>query len=433
MLIEFSVGNYRSFNDVATLSMAAAKLSSKDKDLDENTVFDAPAAPPLLTSAAIYGANASGKSNLVEALRFMRQFVLGSQRSTKSSGGIKVDQFRLRASGAIKPSHFEIVFVTDGKRYRYGFELTQERVASEWLYFVPLSREARLFERTGDDIKLGEAFRGEGKEVIHLTRPNALFLSVMAQFNGMISQKLVRWFRNMTVVASRDNHRILNETLREYRSGNYRDDIVRLITRLDVGIDDITLEKITPASNGSPDHIPADLHSALYVLEELIKERADDAFTIKTVHKMYDDAGQEIGRELFDLNDHESEGTRRLFALAGTLQITLREGRVLIIDELDAHLHSLLTREIILLFNSPANEHHAQLIFTTQDTNLLDNRLLRRDQIWFTEKDRQAATQLYSLAEFRVRNDQAFERNYIQGRYGAVPFLGNIQQVLETR
>lgn len=432
MLIEFSVGNYRSFDETVTISMGAAKLSSKDKTLDENNIFNAPAGPALLTSAAIYGANASGKSNLIAAMRFMRQFVSNSQASTKAIGDIEADAFRLRADNTLKPSHFEAVFIADEMRYRYGFELTHQRVTSEWLYFVPSSREARLFVRTNDTIKLGPAFRAEGKDVFHLTRPNALFLSVVAQFNGAIAQKLVQWFRNITIVSSFDDlwHTMRAKSLWEYEFGGQSDAIVALIKQLDLGIDNIIVEKIAPTDKLTiPEALPEELRLAL---RTLISDPRNETFTIKTVHRVHDHNGEETRRELFDLDYHESEGTRKLFTLAGVLITVLRAGRLLVIDELDARLHPLLTREIVSLFNSPVNTRHAQLIFTTQDTNLLDNRLLRRDQIWFTEKNRQAATQLYSLIEFRIRNDQVFERNYIQGRYGAIPFLGDIKQVMEA-
>jgi hypothetical protein len=154
-------------------------------------------------------------------------------------------------------------------------------------------------------------------------------------------------------------------------------------------------------------------------------------YAVRTVHAGAGNGSSHPPGETFDLDKHESEGTKKLFAMAGPLVGALKDGKVLVIDELDARLHPMMTREIVNLFNSKqTNPQHAQLIFTTQDTNLLDNRLLRRDQIWFTEKDRQGATQLYSLAEFKVRNDEAFERNYIQGRYGAVPFLVDLRGIL---
>lgn len=405
MLIEFSVGNFRSFHDRVTFSMVAANLSAKDKTLDENNTFEPEGGPRLLTSAAVYGANASGKSNLVRAIGFMRGFVLNSPQGTRPSGGIEVEPFRLSTASASQPSHFEIVFIAEGRRYRYGFEVTAERVEREWLLHVPRSREARLFERLGDAIQLGEGFR-EGKEIGGRTRPNALFLAVVAQFNGPIAQAITGWFRDLVLAPGLEDAGLRSYTIAHFVDGAHREEIRNLIKRLDLGIDEVMVENVaTP-------------------------ER--EAYVVRTVHKFSGNGGQRTIEEIFDLDGQESEGTQRLFALAGPVASALKTGQVLVIDEFDARLHPLVTREMVGLFNSKtSNPHHAQLIFTTQDTNLLDNRFFRRDQIWFTEKDRYGATHLYSLAEFKVRNDASFERDYVRGRYGAIPYLGELRQIME--
>jgi hypothetical protein len=428
MLIEFSVGNFRSFKDIVTLSMVAAKLSYKDKALDENNVFEAAGAPPLLTSAAIYGANASGKSNLVAAIAFMREFVLNSHKETRPTGAIPVERFRLSLETLGRPSHFEMVFVVDSIRYRYGFEVTPERVKREWLFSVPTTKEARLFERTGDEIVLGERFR-EGKEIEERTRPNALYLSVVAQFNGPIAQRVTDWFRQIGIASGLQDQGMRAYTMLSFMDGTHRDDIRELIRRLDLGIEDVMVEKTgLPPEIQLPQGVPEALRSAVAALTNM---PGGEFYAVRTVHAGADNGSSHPPGETFDLDKHESEGTKKLFAMAGPLVGALKDGKVLVIDELDARLHPMMTREIVNLFNSKqTNPQHAQLIFTTQDTNLLDNRLLRRDQIWFTEKDRQGATQLYSLAEFKVRNDEAFERNYIQGRYGAVPFLVDLRGIL---
>ncbi len=405
MLIEFSVGNFRSFRDKATFSMVAANLSAKEKVLDENNTFEPEGGPRLLTSAAVYGANASGKSNLVRAMGFMREFVLNSPKGTRPTGGIDVEPFRLSTTTASQPSHFEIVFIAEGRRYRYGFEVTSERVEREWLFHVPRSREARLFERMENNIQLGGGFK-EGREIDEHTRPNALFLSVVAQFNGPIAQAVTQWFRTLGLAPGLEDVGMRSYTLRSFVDGAYRDDIRELMKRLDLGIEDVIVERIA-----APDYEP---------------------YAVRTMHKCSDNGDQGAAQEVFDLESQESEGTQKLFALAGPLANALRSGHLLVIDEFDARLHPLMTREIASLFNSSTtNPHHAQLIFTTQDTNLLDNRFFRRDQIWFTEKDRFGATHLYSLAEFKVRNDASFERDYVRGRYGAIPFLGELRQIVE--
>lgn len=421
MLIEFTVGNYRSFRAPQTLSMVAAPLKSKEPGLDENAIIEVADNPALLTSTAVYGANASGKSNLFRALHFMRRFILNSPKETKATGGIDVEPFRLTKSTKEQPSHFEAVFIESGKRYRYGFEATTERVTAEWLYFVPSTREARLFERDGDEIVPGDYFKDWDVKLKHQTRPNALFLSVVAQFNGPISQKLVGWFRQLGIISGVNDMAMMPYTLSQLMEGEHGQAIKALICRLDLGISDLQVERLPQPAPSIPDGLPDEKRQALLTLFG----GGGEQLAVQTRHTQYD-GDAPVGQEVFELDEHESEGTQKLFAMSGPLLDTLQKGKVLVVDELDARLHPLMTREIISLFNNKAtNPHGAQLIFNTQDTNLLDNTLLRRDQIWFVEKDPQGASHLYSLAEFKVRNDKDYKRGYIQGLYGAIPYLGN--------
>jgi AAA15 family ATPase/GTPase len=440
MLVEFCVGNYRSFRDPVTLSMVAANLRSQDKDLDENNVFDAGRNLRLLTSAAIYGANASGKSNLVRALGVMRNLVLRSTEGTQSIGGISVERFRLSTETIGKPSHFQIVFLVDGTRYRYGFEATDEQVVAEWLYYVPTTREARLFERQQDQFTFGDGFR-EGRELADKTRPNALLLSVAAQFNSAIARKIVDWFHTkMRLASGLSDTSMRVSTIVALQRPELRSQITELVLKLDLGISDLRIERIPleasqlpPLPPGAPKQVQAAMEALQKAVQELSQVREGDnqnLVFIKTIHSALDAEGKLATAEVFDLEEHESEGTKKLFSLAGPLIQALRTGQVLIMDELDARLHPLITQAIIGLFNSIAsNPKHAQLIFATQDANLLDRRYFRRDQVWFTEKDRQGATQFYSLAEFKVRNDASFGRDYIRGKYGAVPYIGDLTRI----
>ncbi len=431
MLIEFSVSNYRSFKDEVSFSMVASSLKERSAELNENNIFAAHGGVELLKSAAIYGANASGKSNLIGAIHFMAGFVRNSHKSSDPTGGIDVEPFRLSTQTEDEPSSFEIIFITEGKRYRYGFEVTSERVEAEWLYVAPKVRESRLFERTEDEIKLGDKFKEEGRDLIERTRPNALFLSVVAQFDGETAQEVLSWFRSLGIATSL-NHlnmgmRLITESMLDDKDSAQA--IGSLIKRLDLGIDDLQIEKRVSSPEPLPKEAPEELRTALEPFLKLVGEQ--EQTTVRTIHRKVDDEGRLVESELFYLDRHESEGTKKLFSLSGPLIDTLKSGDVLIIDELDARLHPLLTREIVSLFNDPEhNRNNAQLVFVIQDTNLLDNQLLRRDQIWFVEKDRQGASYLYSLAEFKVRNDATFEKDYIQGRYGAIPFLGGMRRPL---
>ena len=431
MLIEFTVGNFCSFRDRFTLSMVAAKLAAKDKSLDENNVIVQPNHPPLLTSAAIYGPNASGKSNLIGALMFMRGFALGSLQGTEATGGIGVDPFRLNARTVQQPSHFEVVIIIERQRYRYGFEVTGDIVVNEWLYTVPKKTEVRLFERTPDGITIGASFK-EGRKLQEQTRPNALFLSVVAQFNGTIAQHVIGWFRRLGIVSGLNDMSMKVYTEQKLVEADGGKEIVALVTKLDLGIADLKAIKGTVEDLDLPPDMPDELQRAM---RTIIQHNKETGFTVevKTTHRVFDDEGREAGLVEFDLDVDESSGTRKLFAMAAPLMETLARGNTLVVDELDSRLHTALTREIVKLFNSnETNPNGAQLIFTVQDTNLLDNSLFRRDQIWFIEKDSRGASQLYSLAEFnKVRNDLSFERNYIQGRFGAVPYVDDLSTVLK--
>jgi uncharacterized protein len=442
MLLEFTVGNYRSFKEPMTFSMVAAKVvaSKRHKDVDENNVIDSIKGRHFLKSAAIYGANSSGKSNLIKALQFMRRFVLRSSREGQADDLISVEPFALDDMTLREPSHFEVVFIHRGKQYRYGFEATSQRVTAEWLYHVPAAREVRLFEHRGDEFKLSDGFR-EGKDLGTKTRPNALFLSVVAQFNGATAIEVLRWFRELQILSGlEDTTRRDTERLLELTSGRER--VAGFLRALDLGFDDILVEQYEAQI---PEEQPVTVQMAL-------GDRFTNADRLSVSEKKGDDGKYVVSRKIiktvhrkgpsdettpFNMDQQESEGTRKLFALAGLLLDTLDKGRTLVVDELDARLHPLLTQKIIELFNSRENNrHNAQLIFATHDTNLLTNRLFRRDQIWFVEKDRSQATQLYSLVEFKVknakvRNDASFEKDYINGRYGAIPFVGDLEGFIQ--
>lgn len=432
MLIEFSVGNYRSFKDIVTFSMVAANLQAKDKSLDENNVFAADKEIRLLKSSAVYGANASGKSNLIRAIKTMRKFVIESSKETQVTDPISIDPFRLSTETEKMPAHFEMVFIAEGRRYRYGFELTPEQVTAEWLYHVPTIREAKLFERKNGKLEIAPVFK-EGKDLKSKTRDNALFLSVVAQFNGEIAKRLLSWFGKLGIISGLEDTIQELLTIRMLQEQETREEIVRFIKSMDVGISDIEVQAQTnlPGQRRFEAVHPA-LKGVFAEITKLMENPEAKSFEVLTVHKKYARSGEIAGSEPFQIDVNESDGTRKLFAFAGLLFRTLKQGQILCVDELDARLHPLLTQAIIKLFNSnTTNPHNAQLVFATHDTNLLDKGFFRRDQIWFVEKDRFGATQLYSLAEFKVRNDASFGSDYIRGKYGAIPYLGDLSWLAE--
>ncbi|MEI2579342.1 ATP-binding protein [Scytonema sp. PRP1] len=406
--------------------MVAANLVAKDKKLDENNVFEVDDDLKLLKSAAIYGANASGKSNLTKALGFMRWFMINSSKETQSTEKIGVEPFKLSTETEAKPSFFEIVFLMNGKRYRYGFEATRDKVVSEWLFYVPKSRETKLFERKLDNISVSKTYKADG--IQQKTRHNALFLSVSAQFNVKLAEKILDWLTNrVKLVSGLDDRGYRKYTVNCLMNNKNKNEIIQLLKKLDLGFADVKVEESEVTVDSLPNDLPDEIKNFI------LKNGGTKATSIQTMHQKFDEKGNYVSIALFNLDEQESEGTQKVFALAGPLVNTLKDGKVLIIDEFDARIHPLISRAIVELFNSnETNPSNAQLIFMTHDTNLLSNKLFRRDQIWFVEKNRYGATDLYSLGEYKIRNDASFESDYIKGRYGAIPYIGNLNHLIDS-
>lgn len=422
MLIEFTVGNFRSFKKPVTLSFSAAKPIKEH--LDEN-VFPA-GRFSLLKSAAVYGANASGKSNLLGALVYMRHFVLTSSKDTQASEPIGVIPFLLDWESANSPSHFEVAFVRDGATYRYGFEVNKKEVVAEWLFRSKKQAESPLFLRDADGIQVKSSFP-EGQKLETKTRPNALFLSVCAQFNGPIATSLLTWFREVTPVFGWAELSYITRSMEMLADSRLKVRLLALVKEADLGIQDLLV---------SDEAVELSQLSSVFTEEGLRQFRslmgADVFKSVSSVHTTYRH-GEPVGSARLDFGEAESAGTTRFLSLAAAIIDVMERGGIAVVDELDSKLHPLLSLALVRLFNSPEkNPKNAQLLFATHDTNLLRHGGLRRDQIWFVEKDRQESSDLYSLAEFKqpdgrkVRNDASFQKDYLEGRYGAIPFLGDL-------
>lgn len=390
--------------------------------LDQNNVFQINDRLNLLTSAAVYGANASGKSNLVKAIGFMRWFVIHSSSSTQVTDAIDVDSFRLYTETVGKPSFFEIVFNLQKRIYRYGFIVDRKQVIKEWLFHTPTSQERQLFKRDSDTYNISNKSFKEGNGLTSKTRKNTLFLSVVSQFNGNISQNILLWFAHLGVVSGIRSDMYREHTLQAIENKRDKQDILKIINKMDLGIDSIKIEEKEVSLDDFSDEIPESFRNMM--MQSLI-EKGAISVDIKTIHKQFDSKGNIVAKEEFDLDINESEGTKKLFALIGLIWEALKNGEPLIIDELDARLHPFITKFIIKLFNDKnTNPNNAQLVFMTHDTNLLNDNLLRKDQIWFVEKDQYSATDLYSLVEYDITKNTDFESDYIKGKYGAIPYLG---------
>lgn len=425
MLIEFRTANCLSFKEMAEFSM----LASKDKTNEDSNTFMFNGSR-FLKSAAIYGANGSGKTNFVQAIDFMRDLVLGIFP-------VRNYTYRLDKTMKDEPSFFEIIFIKNDKRYRYGFELSRKNVLSEWLFYVPTTRETTLFTREKQNITIGRSFK-EGKVLSDSVKSDKLFLSFVAQLDGAkIAQSIVEWFKDMSVMSGLDSDvsdtvNILSE---KGKSGEKRKkQVLDILHRFDIQIEDITIKErdfvplIPPSDSDMSDQMKVVIES----LNTLIEKEGGGKMPPQVItHRKTYENGKESGLEEFDLQRYESDGTKKLFALAGSLAQSLETGQTIVVDELESKLHPLVTKEIVKLFNSKvSNKKNAQLIFTTHDTNLLQGNHFRRDQIWFTEKDKFGSSHLYSLLEYKPRKDASFQKDYINGRYGAIPYIGDFNSLV---
>lgn len=399
MLVNFTFKNFRSFKNEMTLSMEAAPIQELSdavvKSCDEE----------LLPVAVMYGANSSGKSNVLKALKAMRDVLLNSVRLNPKDK-LDAEPFSLDLTSGDEPTSFEIQFTLNDSRFRYGFDYTAEAVIAEWLYEKrPGEREFELFLRSGNDFKISKTRFAEGIGKQDATPGNRLFVSLVAQLNGKVSQTILDWFSNIEYISGMDGKEYAGKTLWMLYSNIYiADSIMRFFHESELGLDEMvfTLDK----SSDNP------------------------KLNAEVVHAIFNQNGEKVGSEHFPIEKMESEGTKKMIEIAGPIFDAILNGKILIVDELDAKLHPFLTRKIISLFmDKGINSKGAQLIFATHDTNLLNIQYLRRDQIWFTEKDKSDSTDLYSLVEFRddagnkVRNDRNIEKDYINGRFGAIPFM----------
>jgi uncharacterized protein len=421
MLIEFSVTNFKSIQTTQTLSMVASPAT----ELQEQNSFTTSenGVPRLLRSVAIYGPNASGKSNLLEAIDFMESFVTESSKEGQEGEPIEVKPFLFNTVSRTDPSEFEVLFLQEGVRYQYGFAVNYTRVTHEWLIAYPEGRPQRWFERKCDTAAnkeswyFGSKFKGHKTVLQETTRSNALFLSTAVQLNNEQLKPVFNWFhQKLRTIGVSGLAPTYSASLCKTDAGRKR--VLELLNAADLSISDLKVEMKKFDSADLPSDTPEPL-------KDMISKQLDgkEMPEVKFLHTV---AGSE---ELVALDpDDESVGTRKLFTLAGPWLDVLDNGHVLFVDELNNSMHPLMVRFLISLINNPQiNRKNAQLIFSTHDTSVLDNELFRRDQIWFTEKDAANATKLYPLSDFTPRKGEALEKGYLNGRYGALPYIGDVR------
>ncbi len=420
MLIEMSVANFRSLNGTQTFSLV--KGTGDELAVSNSFKVDSVNALELLRSAAIYGPNASGKSNFLRALQTMKRIVLESATSRQRGDRLPVTPFRLSPETRQAPSEFEVTFVVEGVRYQYGFSATPEQIHEEWLLAYPKGRAQRWFtriwmaEQNRFEWELGNNLAGEKQLWQKSTRDNALFLSTAVQLNSEQLQPVFDWFKSKLRLANVGGWGPSFSA--ELCESEEKSKVMDFLNAADINIDNIIIETRPFDLNELPDEMPESLRSM--IAGEMKGEKIRE---IKTIHK--DSEGNSV---IFDFDD-ESDGTQKLFSFAGPWIDSLENGYVLFIDELHDNLHPRLVRFLVELFHNPKiNSKNAQLVFTTHETSILSQEVFRRDQVWFCEKDAAQATKLYPLTDFSPRKGREnLELAYLSGRYGALPFVKNIR------
>lgn len=451
MLLQFAVENYRSFNSEVVLNMAPAKSRiHKDHVLTSDDDEKIKALP----FAVFYGANASGKSNLIKAISFARDFIING---TRGDDGIDTVPFRLDDKTVDQPSKFEFVFKHEGILYSYGFKTTTRLVSEEWLFAEPGKgkKEVKVFERiTKNDktkVVTGNYLNNRGGDekkrlqfVAEGTRPNQLFLTEAIERNVEKLKPVMQWFRNhIRIILPESEYLQLIERSRSDKK--FVSFLETLLKQADVGIQGVsTISEPLDLERQFPEMSPKDkkeLHdyiekgmnvnltngSKMFCVSAENQKNNPLLVTLKMQHKVNNKQIIE-----FDAGD-ESDGTLRMMHLAPPILGLTQDERLVIIDELDRSLHPALCRYFVDAFlkTSLSTKSRAQLIVTTHQTCLLDLELLRRDEIWFVEKDQEGASRLTSLAEFKPREDLKIDKGYLQGRFGAIPFLGDPRKLIQ--
>lgn len=456
MLLEFSVSNFRSIKEMQTLSFVATAMIEHEA----TNVFKANEKTRLLKSVGIYGANGSGKSNLIKAIGAMLGFIK-SPFDLKQKFQEQIQPFRFNTVTRNEGSFFQIMFMLEGKNFRYGFVYHKGTITSEWLFGTATKNEVFYFTREGQDIDINKERFGEALGLEKKTRANNLFLNVINEFNGALSSSICNYLRDIWIIKGLNNsiedNFLKDMSIDALKKDETKEKLLLLMQVADMDLkglslrDDDTIKNsvvkkfgkkgIAEIENAESEN---DIVNAMINIPyftsamESVFMGADfmDEFTkylnpVLSKQDIFDEYGNKGTPEFYDFNEYASEGTKKLFSYAGIILAYLKNDGIIIIDEFGSKLHTLLTKAIIKLFNSEENKA-AQLCFVTHDINLLDKDLLRRDQVYLTEKNLKGETSLYSLAEIKaVRNDASFEKDYIKGKYGAIPFVKNLNSIFE--
>lgn len=424
MLIEFQFKNYRSFRDEAVLSMEATGVGNFKNCLIEYNN------KKLLPAAAIYGKNGGGKSNVIRAYWLAVQFIRNAQRSQHEKAPIPVVPFMLNDYSKEEPTEFEFVYVIDGIKYNYGFAATKEKIVREFLYHAPKGQRAMVFSREEQKFTFTED-KLRRNLISETIAPNQLFFSIACTMNDTACVKAMKWFRE-AIYFSRDYSDIPQQLLEYSNDNGMLKAIASYAQAADLGIEDMQFEfnsKEIDEELNWPDNVPEGIRAALTQFMRALSESSNQAeaklklgeVTATSLHTGIDKAGKHQQYKL-ELED-ESDGTRKLMALAPAIESALRSGGVLLVDEIEKEMHPMLVNYIIAKFQSKrTNTNGAQLIFTTHNTELMNMELLRKDQLYFADKNQtDGSSELYSISDFNTRTTENIRKGYLAGKYGATP------------
>ncbi|MDO8928832.1 MAG: ATP-binding protein [Bacteroidota bacterium] len=439
MLLEFKVSNYRSIGAEQTISLIPAP---KQKDHLQNILSKG--RYQALNAISLYGTNGGGKSNILKAMSLLDRLVHVSAR-TSSTTRLPYDPFLLREGWENKPTGFEISFVIEENRYRYGLEFTATEIEKEWLFRKSAGREVNLFEREREVIDVSSGFNGSKRIIdaaIEATRINALFLSTCDILNVEEAKNIMQWFRHFSMIDGLNTEMEEIQTVELWEDKEYREKIKLYLASLSLNILDVDVTTKDFEESELPDDMHKDIKS------QLAKSfQGKQSYTVFAKHRIYDSSSLPTDKtHSWKWEERESAGAKKALQLSGPVLWALANGGVLIIDEIEAKLHPVMTLNTIDVFlDKDSNPNNAQLIFATHDTNLLSYSKLRRDQICFAEKNKWESTEIYSLSDFvyfgdkngefkteKERPDTDKEKRYFEGRYGAIPALGNFQKFIRN-
>ena len=394
MLVNFSVNNYKSIKDTVDFSMIAGSSNTNNNTFTEGNLT-------LLPSSVIYGANASGKSNLLDAFSTMRRIVLNHDKIMLSADKLPYYPFKLSTETENCTTTFEAIFIEQGKRYKYGFEYARDEVYAEWLIVYETSKPKVVFEYDKD---FGYKPNSKIKEVRNLKQlPNSLYLWKADQGFCEYANDVIRWFNNCIIISQNKTDFMTDDYLDFIQKREAKEIITKVLAAADIGIKGINSINFESGK-----------------------------LNIKTLHQKYDDDNNPLNMSVFDFESEESLGTQKLFRMIEPIFVSLLRGSPLFIDEFDANLHPLIIKNLIvqLFHDLNINDKFSQLIFTTQNTKFLDQSVLDRSQIWFADKDDYGVTKLTSLLEFKgIKRTDNIENGYLLGKYGATPDIGDFTSI----